>query len=250
MSTIKVPSPEEVYRGTAPRLNPPSPKHTQSLVSEGETSSWGQPEPYLDILVTASSNFSSTYSNVGGKNRPKPSFSSNQRDSATASSEDYIFIPNLSHTGIVTTLVDPSFPIGVKVQSAVKSVYPKSEQKQLMDSLNLDLSKPVTTVTSNLTQISPTQRVTSPLRSQGRSQTGRSSRQSPQKRNVVLTNTLSMEDPYLDHNGRVAKPTKLHELVYNRRMMQPKSRRKTREAKEILKTMKRDLEEAKLKIPL
>ncbi|GMI14059.1 hypothetical protein TrVE_jg2948 [Triparma verrucosa] len=235
MSTIKVPSPEEVYRGTAPKLNPPSPHRAGGVVSipsPGEGSGWSQPEPYLDILVTSSSNFTSKYSKI----RHKPSFSSiSNQPSSSASSEDYIFIPNLSHTGIVTSLVDPSSPIGVKVQSAVKGVYPQKEQKMLMDSKLLDLAKPVTTVTSHLPNTLNKKSYTSA---------------SPQKRNVVLTGTMTMEDPYLDHEGRVTKPTKVHELVYNKRMMMPHSRRKTRFAREILSTMKRDLEEAKLKIPV
>ena len=184
-------------------------------------------QQYLDILVTSPSNFTSKYSKI----RHKPSFSSiSNQPSPSASSEDYIFIPNLSHTGIVTSLVDLSSPIGVKVQSAVKGVYPQKEQKMLMDSKLLDLAKPVTTVTSHLPNTLNKKSYTSA---------------SPQKRNVVLTGTMTMEDPYLDHEGRVTKPTKVHELVYNKRMMMPHSRRKTRFAREILSTMKRDLEEVR-----
>lgn len=59
-----------------------------------------------------------------------------------------------------------------------------------------------------------------------------------------------MEDPYLDASGKVGRPTRVHELVYNRRAMMPHSRRKDRFAKEILQGMKRDEEEAKLRIPV
>ena len=95
------------------------------------------PPQYLDILVTASSNFSTTHT----KGRSKPAFS-------TRASEDYVFIPDLSHTGLQTSLLDPASPIGDKVQLAVKTAYPKDEQKKLMDSKLLDLAKPVTTVTT------------------------------------------------------------------------------------------------------
>ena len=63
---------------------------------------------------------------------------------ASHASEDYVFIPDLSHTGLHTSLLDPASPIGDKVQNAVKAVYPSDSQKSYMDSKPLDLAKPVT----------------------------------------------------------------------------------------------------------
>ena len=54
----------------------------------------------------------------------------------------------------------------------------------------------------------------------------------------------------MDASGRVTRPTKLHELVYNKRAMMPHSRRKARFAKEILREMKREEEEAKMRMPI
>jgi hypothetical protein len=51
-----------------------------------------------------------------------------------------------------------------------------------------------------------------------------------------------MEDPFINSAGKKEKPTRVHELVYNKRMQLPHSRRKTRFAREILAKMKEDKE--------
>mmetsp|Transcript_27579 Transcript_27579/g.55135 ORF Transcript_27579/g.55135 Transcript_27579/m.55135 type:complete len:235 (+) Transcript_27579:48-752(+) len=232
MSHIKVPSPEQVYKGAIPTL-PEAPKIEPGLRNATDPAT-GHPEPYLDILVTASSNFSTTHT----KGRSKPAFSSR-------ASEDYVFIPDLRHTGLQTSLLDPASPIGDKVQLAVKTVYPKDEQKQFMDSKLMDLAKPVTTVTTSLNRFSSGPGSPGSL---SPSQRRVLARTLSHKRNVVLTNTSTLEDPYVDSGGRVTRPTKVHELVYNRRAMMPHSRRKERFAKDILRDMKREEEEAKMRM--
>ena len=156
--------------------------------------------------------------------------------------ETVVCIPDLSHTGIRTALAESSGGnIGKNVRKAVTEEYPADDQHALKVLSTQDMSKPVSTASQTIARLQNTR---SPLK------------QSPPKtpygeftRRVVLVNSPSMEDPFVNERGKLEKTTKVHELVYNRRMQMPHSRRKTRFTKDILKQLKSDREEFARRVP-
>jgi len=68
-------------------------------------------------------------------------------------------------------------------------------------------------------------------------------------KNVVQVNTTNHKDPFVNKNGEVVN-TKLHDLVYSKRMGMPHSQRKTRYTQEILKKMREDTAEFSARIPI
>jgi hypothetical protein len=128
----------------------------------------------------------------------------------------------------------------------VTAVYPASDQRVLKNLLTQDMSQPISTASKTMRQVQRPKK--SPSKASPGSFGGNTA--NTPTRSVVLVNTFTMEDPFINSRGVRESPTKVHELVYNRRMQLPHSRRKTRFAMEILKKMKEDKEEFSASIPM
>ena len=163
--------------------------------------------------------------------------------------ETVVVIPDLMHTGIRTSLTDMSGGnIGRHMKTAVNTVYPASDQRAVKTLLTQDMSQPISTASRTMRQVQRPKK--SPTKAKSGSIAGSLGSSTSPTRSVVLVNTSTMEDPFINSRGVRDAPTRVHELVYNRRMQLPHSRRKTRFAREIMRKMKEDKEEFSASIPM